>query len=76
MFNDYVTKYNFQKDIKLISEECLRKKSERDFFSSTLRSIDLSRKFTTVKNVNVSWMRRRNRALMTNCLNTFRLWWL
>jgi hypothetical protein len=55
-------------DEKLVSEQCLRMKSEWSFLSRTLRSTDVSRKFTTVENEDLSWMGRGGRV--TNCCNT------
>lgn len=57
-------------DKKLVSEQCLRMKSEWGFLPSTLRSTDVSRKFTTVENEDLGWMGRGGRDLVTNCCNT------
>lgn len=50
-------------DKKLVSEQCLRMKSEWSFLSSTLRSTDGSRKFTTVENEDLGWMGKGGRGL-------------
>lgn len=50
-------------DEKLVSEQCLRMKTEWSFLSGTLRSTDVSRKFTTVENEDLGWMGRGGRGL-------------
>ena len=57
-------------DEKLVSEQCLRMKTEWSFLSGTLRSTDVSRKFTTVENEDLGWMGGEAGALVTNCCNT------
>lgn len=50
-------------DKKLVSEQCLRMKFKWGFLSSTLRSTDGSRKFTTVENEDLGWMGKGGRGL-------------
>lgn len=50
-------------DKKLVSEQRLRMKAEWSFLSGTLRSTDVSRKFTTVENGDLGWMGRGGRGL-------------
>lgn len=50
-------------DKKLVSEQCLRMKSKWGFLSSTLRSTDGSRKFTTMENEDLGWMGKGGRGL-------------
>ena len=56
-------------DEKLVSEQCLRMKAEWSFLSGTLRSTDVSRKFTTVENEELGWIGWGGGALVTNWCN-------